>query len=127
MTACHGTGSRSGGVVAAVAEGGEEPGMVGHPGGDSSSGRPWRMPTSSQWRNQVREIARTKLPELDTTSLEATERIVAGTARSMGIEMVDPDRGRGPALRAGRVRPARGVRCRSGWRWRRRPRPGRGW
>jgi large subunit ribosomal protein L11 len=38
----------------------------------------------------VREIARTKLPELNTTDLEAAERIVAGTARSMGIEVVDP-------------------------------------
>ena len=36
-------------------------------------------------REQLREIARTKLPELNTADLGAAERIVAGTARSMGI------------------------------------------
>lgn len=40
-------------------------------------------------RAQVREIARTKLPDLNTTSLEAAESMVVGTARSMGIEVVE--------------------------------------
>lgn len=40
-------------------------------------------------RAQVREIARTKLPDLNTTSLEAAESMVMGTARSMGIEVVE--------------------------------------
>lgn len=40
-------------------------------------------------RARLREIARTKLPDLNTDDLEAAERIVAGTARSMGIELVD--------------------------------------
>ena len=37
---------------------------------------------------QVEEIARTKLPDLNTVSLEAAVRSVRGTARSMGIEIV---------------------------------------
>ena len=39
-------------------------------------------------RQQVREIAQIKLPDLNTTDLEAAMRIVEGTARSMGIEVV---------------------------------------
>ena len=39
-------------------------------------------------RQQVREIAQTKLPDLNTDSLEAAMRIIEGTARSMGIEVV---------------------------------------
>ena len=39
-------------------------------------------------RAQVREIAQTKLPDLNTDSLEAAMRVVEGTARSMGIEVV---------------------------------------
>jgi large subunit ribosomal protein L11 len=34
---------------------------------------------------QVREIAQTKMPDLNATSAEAAEKIIAGTARSMGI------------------------------------------
>lgn len=36
---------------------------------------------------QVREIAKTKLPDLNTDNVEAAMRIVEGTARSMGIEV----------------------------------------
>ena len=36
-------------------------------------------------RDQLREIAQTKLPDLNASSVEAAERIIAGTARSMGI------------------------------------------
>ena len=39
-------------------------------------------------RNQVREIAQTKLPDLNTDNLDQAMRIVEGTARSMGIEVV---------------------------------------
>jgi large subunit ribosomal protein L11 len=38
---------------------------------------------------QVRGIAETKLPDLNTKDLEAAMRIVAGTARSMGVEVKD--------------------------------------
>jgi large subunit ribosomal protein L11 len=34
---------------------------------------------------QVREIAQTKMPDLNATTIEAAEKIIAGTARSMGI------------------------------------------
>ena len=40
-------------------------------------------------RKQVREIAEHKLPDLNTTSVESAMRSVAGTARSMGLEVVD--------------------------------------
>lgn len=37
---------------------------------------------------QVEEIARTKLPDLNTTSLEAAMRTIEGTARSMGVDII---------------------------------------
>ncbi|KKR29923.1 MAG: 50S ribosomal protein L11 [Candidatus Schekmanbacteria bacterium RBG_16_38_11] len=39
--------------------------------------------------NQVREIAKMKLQDLNTTEMEAAIRIIEGTARSMGIEIQD--------------------------------------
>jgi large subunit ribosomal protein L11 len=60
---------------------------AGLPGG---SGRPGTDPPVAKLaRDQLREIARTKLPDLNTADLDAAERIVAGTARSMGIEVVN--------------------------------------
>ena len=38
-------------------------------------------------RSQVREIAEKKMQDLNTTSMEAAEKIIAGTARSMGVEV----------------------------------------
>jgi large subunit ribosomal protein L11 len=38
---------------------------------------------------QVKEIAQTKLPDLNAYSLDAAMRIIAGTARSMGVEIVE--------------------------------------
>jgi large subunit ribosomal protein L11 len=38
---------------------------------------------------QVREIAQTKLPDLNAYSTDEAMRIIAGTARSMGVEVVD--------------------------------------
>ncbi len=38
---------------------------------------------------QVEDIAKTKLPDLNTTDLEAAKRIVLGTARSMGLEVTE--------------------------------------
>lgn len=40
-------------------------------------------------RADVRAIAEKKLPDLNTTDLNAAERIIRGTARNMGIEVVD--------------------------------------
>jgi large subunit ribosomal protein L11 len=38
---------------------------------------------------QVREIAQTKLPDLNAYSVDEAARIIAGTARSMGVDVVD--------------------------------------
>ncbi|MCI8554502.1 MAG: 50S ribosomal protein L11, partial [Clostridiales bacterium] len=40
-------------------------------------------------REQVKKIAETKMPDLNAASIEAAMSMVAGTARSMGIEVVD--------------------------------------
>lgn len=40
-------------------------------------------------RAQVKEIAEKKMPDLNANSIEAAEKIIAGTARSMGVEVVD--------------------------------------
>jgi large subunit ribosomal protein L11 len=40
-------------------------------------------------RAQLREIAKTKFKDLNSSSLEQAERVIAGTARSMGVEIVD--------------------------------------
>lgn len=39
-------------------------------------------------KKQLEEIAKTKMPDLNAESLEAATRLVAGTARSMGVEVV---------------------------------------
>jgi large subunit ribosomal protein L11 len=38
---------------------------------------------------QVEEIAQTKMPDLNCYDLEAAKQTVAGTARSMGVEVAD--------------------------------------
>ncbi len=38
---------------------------------------------------QLREIAETKMVDLNANDIEAAEKIIAGTARSMGVEIVD--------------------------------------
>jgi large subunit ribosomal protein L11 len=40
-------------------------------------------------RQQLREIAERKMPDLNANDVEAAMRIIAGTARSMGVEIVD--------------------------------------
>jgi large subunit ribosomal protein L11 len=40
-------------------------------------------------KKQVREIAEKKMVDLNTTKLDSAERIVMGTARSMGVEVID--------------------------------------
>jgi len=51
------------------------------------SGEPNKTKVGKVTRDQVLEIARTKLPDLNTTDLQAAVRTVAGTARSMGLEI----------------------------------------
>ncbi len=52
------------------------------------SGVPNRDKVGRVTRAQVEEIARTKLPDLNCDSLESAVRIVEGSARSMGIEVI---------------------------------------
>lgn len=54
-------------------------------GVDRGSGEPNRTEIGRITCDQLREIARTKLPDLNTADVSAAERTVAGTARSMGI------------------------------------------
>lgn len=53
-----------------------------------ASKEPNRLKVGKVTRVQVEEIAKTKLPDLNANSLEAAVRIIEGTARSMGIEIV---------------------------------------
>jgi large subunit ribosomal protein L11 len=54
-------------------------------GVEKGSGEPNREKVGSVTRDQVREIAITKMPDLNTDDIEAAMKIVEGTARSMGI------------------------------------------
>jgi large subunit ribosomal protein L11 len=56
---------------------------------EKGSARPNRDKVGSITRKQIEEIARTKLPDLNTTSLEAAMRTIEGTARNMGLEIAD--------------------------------------
>jgi len=52
---------------------------------DKGSGKTPLSKVGSLSKDQVREIAETKMPDLNAGSLEAAERMVEGTARSMGV------------------------------------------
>lgn len=52
------------------------------------SGEPNKNKVGKVTQAQVREIAETKMPDLNTTDIEAAMRTVAGTARSMGLDVV---------------------------------------
>jgi large subunit ribosomal protein L11 len=53
-----------------------------------ASKEPNRVKVGKVTRKQVEEIARTKMPDLNALSLESAVRIIEGTARTMGIEVV---------------------------------------
>ncbi len=53
------------------------------------SGEPNRDKVAEVTRAQVEEIAKAKQPDLTAASVEAAMRTIAGTARSMGIDIVD--------------------------------------
>ena len=54
-------------------------------GVEKGSGEPHKTKVGSVTAAQVREIAQVKMADLNATSMEAAEKIIAGTARSMGI------------------------------------------
>ena len=56
---------------------------------EKASGQPNRNKVGKVTKKQVREIAELKAPDLNSATVEAAERMVLGTARSMGIELAD--------------------------------------
>ncbi len=55
---------------------------------EKASGEPNRIKVGQVTREQVKEIAQIKLPDLNANDLDGAIRIIEGTARSMGIEVV---------------------------------------
>ena len=56
---------------------------------EKASGEPNKNKVGKVTRAQVKEIAETKMPDLNANTVEAAMRLVEGTARSMGIEVID--------------------------------------
>jgi large subunit ribosomal protein L11 len=56
---------------------------------EKASGEPNKVKVARVPRSKVREIAELKMPDLNAADVEAAMRIIAGTARSMGIEIVE--------------------------------------
>ena len=58
-------------------------------GVDKGSGEPHKTKVASVTMDQVREIAETKMRDLNATNIDQAAKIIAGTARSMGIKVAD--------------------------------------
>jgi len=58
-------------------------------GAPKGSGTPNRDKVARVTRKQVREIAELKMPDLNAANVESAMRMIEGTARSMGIQVVD--------------------------------------
>ena len=56
---------------------------------EKGSGQPNRNKVGKITKAQVRQIAEIKMPDLNTDSIESAMAMVAGAARSMGVEVVD--------------------------------------
>ncbi|MFI7127746.1 50S ribosomal protein L11 [Nonomuraea sp. NPDC050153] len=56
---------------------------------DKGSAVPHRDKVGKLSREQLRSIAETKMPDLNANDIEAAEKIIAGTARSMGITVAE--------------------------------------
>ena len=56
---------------------------------ESASGVPNKTKVGKITKAQIQKIAETKMPDLNAGSLEAAMSMVAGTCRSMGVEVVD--------------------------------------
>ncbi|MCI9530056.1 MAG: 50S ribosomal protein L11 [Angelakisella sp.] len=56
---------------------------------ESASGVPNKTKVGKITKEQIRKIAETKMPDLNAGSVEAAMSMVAGTCRSMGVEVVD--------------------------------------
>lgn len=55
----------------------------------SGSGTPNRVKVGKVTQEDIRKIAELKMPDLNASSIETAMSMIAGTARSMGIEVVD--------------------------------------
>ena len=55
----------------------------------SGSGEPNKKKVAKITKAQIQEIAELKMPDLNAASLESAMSMIAGTARSMGVEVVD--------------------------------------
>lgn len=51
--------------------------------------KPGRTTVATITRDKIREIAQIKMPDLNTSSLEAAMSMIEGTAKSMGVTVVD--------------------------------------
>ncbi len=58
-------------------------------GVEKGSGNPLKEKVGKVSRSALKAIAQTKMNDLNTTDVEQAMRVLAGTARSMGIEVVD--------------------------------------
>jgi len=56
---------------------------------DKGSGEPNKSKVGKVTMKDVREIAQLKMPDLNAANIEAAERIILGTARSMGLEVAE--------------------------------------
>ena len=56
---------------------------------EKGSGEPNKNKVGKVTKKQVRDIAQLKLPDLNTTNLDAAIRTVEGAARSMGLDVID--------------------------------------
>jgi len=56
---------------------------------EKGSGKPLQEKAGKVTRQQIEEIAKIKMPDLNTDDLEKAKKIIAGTARQMGIEIVE--------------------------------------
>ena len=56
---------------------------------DKGSGEPNRRKVGTLQRSKVREIAELKMPDLNANDVDAATKIIEGTARSMGVDVID--------------------------------------
>lgn len=56
---------------------------------ETASGEPNKKKVAKVSRDKVREIAEAKMKDLNAANVEAAMRMIEGTARSMGIDIVD--------------------------------------
>lgn len=56
---------------------------------DKASGEPNKTKVGKIKKAQIEEIAKTKMEDLNAASLETAMSMIAGTARSMGVEVID--------------------------------------